>query len=86
MLAQVKDDDNASGSFGRRKACLPLSMDGTCWGKEKEGTETSSVPSLQKTIYLMLPYSLTVMAVLGIAEMSLETVILPSNISFTRAL
>ena len=37
-------------------------------------------------IYLMLPYSLTVIVVSGIAVVSLDTVILPSNISFTRAL
>ena len=29
LLAQVKDDDNASGYFYRRKACLPLLTDGT---------------------------------------------------------
>ena len=39
-----------------------------------------------QAVYLMLPRSLTVMDTEGMAEMSLETVILPSNISFTRAL
>ena len=28
LLAQAEDDDNASGYFYRRKACLPLSTDG----------------------------------------------------------
>ena len=28
LLAQVKDDDNASGYFYRRKVYLPLSIDG----------------------------------------------------------
>ena len=28
LLAQAEDDDNASGYFCRRKACLPLSTDG----------------------------------------------------------
>lgn len=28
LLVQAEDDDNASGSFSRRKAYLPSSMDG----------------------------------------------------------
>ena len=28
LLAQAEDDDNACGYFGRRKACLSLSIDG----------------------------------------------------------
>ena len=32
LLAQAEDDDNASDYFSRRKACLPLSIDGTVQG------------------------------------------------------
>ena len=28
LPAQAEDDDNASGYFNRRKACLPFSRDG----------------------------------------------------------
>ena len=56
LLAQVKDDDNASGYFYRRKACLPLSAEGTF-------TVTSLLvkvnrPPLRFTVYLQRRHGL----------------------------
>lgn len=53
---------------------------------KKEDGKTSRPLGSQGVIYLMLPYSLTVMVTAGMAVMSLETVTVPSNMAFTRAL
>lgn len=55
-------------------------------GGKKRGRESFPSSWFAGIIYLMLPYSLTVMVTAGMAVMSLETVTVPSNMAFTRAL
>ena len=56
--------------------------------RKKQGREIfPSLLAYRGIAYLMLPRSFTLtLEVWGIAEMSSDTVIFPSNISFTRAL